>query len=66
MSKEENGTPKKKLGRPTKDHRIAINMRIPSKLLEKLRAEAANKDRSATSIVVELLQQRYNPDDPKK
>ncbi|MEL7162725.1 MAG: hypothetical protein AAFN92_18345 [Bacteroidota bacterium] len=65
MSKEENGTPKKKLGRPTKDPRIAINMRIPSKLLEKLRYEAAEKDRSATSIIVELLQQRYNPDKPK-
>jgi predicted DNA binding CopG/RHH family protein len=62
MSKEEKGTPKKKLGRPTKDHRIAVNMRLPSKLLEKLRDEAANKDRSATSIIVELLQTRYNPD----
>lgn len=62
MSKEENGIPKKKLGRPTKDHRIAVNMRLPSKLLEQLRIEAANKDRSVTSIVVELLQQRYNSD----
>ena len=62
MSKENNGAPKKKLGRPTKDHRIAVNMRLPSKLLEKLRDEATRKDRSATSIIVELLQARYNPD----
>lgn len=61
MSNKENGTPKKKLGRPTKDHRIAVNMRLPSKLLQKLRVEAAEKDRSVTSIVVELLQNRYNP-----
>lgn len=62
MSKKESDTPKKKLGRPTKDPRIAVNMRIPSKLLEKLRIEAIEKDRSATSIIVELLQARYNPD----
>ena len=62
MSNQENGTPKKKMGRPTKDHRIAVNMRLPSKLLAKLREEAAAKDRSVTSIVVELLQGRYNPD----
>ena len=63
MSKQENGTPKKKMGRPTKDHRVAVNMRLPSKLLAKLREEADAKDRSVTSIVVELLQGRYNPDD---
>lgn len=61
MSKDENGAPKKKLGRPTKDPRIAVNMRLPSKLLEKLRSEAAETDRSATSIVVELLRKRYHP-----
>jgi predicted HicB family RNase H-like nuclease len=66
MSKENNGTPKKKLGRPTKDHRVAVNMRLPSKLLHSLRVEAARKDRSVTSIVVELLQDRYNPDDDAK
>lgn len=66
MSKEENSTPKKKPGRPTKDHRIAINMRLPSKLLEKLRYEAIERDRSATSIIVELLQDRYNPDKNSK
>lgn len=65
MSKQENGTPKKRMGRPTKDHRIAVNMRLPSKLLAKLREEAANKDRSVTSIIVELLQERYNPDDKR-
>jgi hypothetical protein len=65
MSNKENGTPKKKLGRPTKDHRIAVNMRLPSKLLANLRLEAADKDRSVTSIIVELLQERYNPDDAK-
>ncbi|WP_020569729.1 Arc family DNA-binding protein [Neolewinella persica] len=64
MSKEDKTSSKKKLGRPTKDHRIAVNMRLPSKLLEKLRVEAAEKDRSVTSIIVELLQQRYNPDGP--
>lgn len=61
MSNKENGTPNKKLGRPTKDHRIPVNMRLPSKLLQNLRVEAAEKDRSVTSIVVELLQDRYNP-----
>jgi len=60
MSKQENEVPKKKLGRPTKDRRISVNMRLPSKLLEKLRVEAIEKDRSATSIIVELLQERYN------
>lgn len=62
MSNKENDAPKKKLGRPTKDPRIAVNMRLPSKLLEKLRAEAAEQDRSATSIVVELLRGRYYPE----
>lgn len=64
MPTEENGTPKKKLGRPTKDHRISVNMRLPSKLLDKLRVEAAENDRSATSIIVELLQRRYKNEDP--
>lgn len=61
MSNKENGTPKKKLGRPTKDHRIAVNMRLPSKLLEKLRDEAAENDRSVTSIIVEMTRNRYKP-----
>lgn len=63
MSDKENGTPKKKLGRPTKDQRIAVNMRLPSKLLEKLRIEAAEKNRSVTSIIVELLHDRYGSSD---
>lgn len=63
MSNKENGTPKKKLGRPTKDHRIAVNMRLPSKLLEKLRDEAAENDRSVTSIIVEMTRNRYHPAD---
>jgi len=61
MSNKENGTPKKKLGRPTKDHRVAVNMRLPSKLLEKLRDEAAENDRSVTSIIVEMTRNRYKP-----
>jgi hypothetical protein len=63
MSNKENGTPKKKPGRPTKDHRIAVNMRLPSKLLEKLRDEAAENDRSVTSIIVEMTRNRYKPTD---
>lgn len=63
MSNKENGTPKKKLGRPTKDPRIAVNMRLPSKLLEKLRVEAAEKNRSVTSIIVELVHDRYGSSD---
>ena len=63
MSKKENDAPKKKLGRPTKDQRIAVNMRLPSKLLEKLRVEAAEKNRSVTSIIVELVHDRYNSPD---
>jgi len=63
MSNKENGTPKKKLGRPTKDHRIAVNMRLPSKLLEKLRVEATENDRSVTSIIVEMTRNRYKPTD---
>jgi hypothetical protein len=62
MSKEKNGSPKKKLGRPTKDPRIAVNMRLPSRILELLRNEAIESDRSATSIVVELLRERYADD----
>ena len=62
MSKPENSAPKKKSGRPTKDPRIAVNMRLPSRLLAKLREEADNSDRSATSIVVELLRKRYETD----
>lgn len=63
MSNKENGTPKKRMGRPTKDHRVPVNMRLPSKLLTKLRKEADQTDRSATSIIVELLRNRYNPND---
>ncbi|WP_175489357.1 Arc family DNA-binding protein [Neolewinella agarilytica] len=63
MSNKENETSKKKLGRPTKDPRIAVNMRLPSKLLEKLRIEAAEKNRSVTSIIVELVHDRYGSSD---
>lgn len=66
MAKQHSDTPKKKLGRPTKDPRIPINMRIPSKLLHQLRVEAAANDRSAASIVVELLRNRYKSDDAFK
>ncbi|TXF89264.1 hypothetical protein FUA23_10965 [Neolewinella aurantiaca] len=62
MSKEKNGTPRKKLSKPIKDPRIAVNMRLPSKILELLRYEAIESDRSATSIVVELLRKRYEDD----
>ena len=53
----------KKLGRPTKDPRVPVNMRLPGTLLRKLREEAAKKDRSVTSIVVELLHGRYGSEE---
>jgi hypothetical protein len=38
-----------------KDDRQAINMRLPIHLLDALRADAKVNDRSATSIIIELL-----------
>jgi len=62
MSKDQNKTPKKR-GRPTKDPRIPVNIRIPSRLLAALKEDAARNDRSAASIIVEFLHQRYPQDE---
>ena len=63
MSKQKNGSSPNDSERPTKDRRVSVNMRLPSKLLAELRNEAAETDRSVTSIVVEVLRDRYKPDD---
>lgn len=51
--------PGKYLPTENKKERIPVNMRLPRYLLEELRIEATATDRSATSIIVELLRERY-------
>ena len=35
--------------------RVAVNMRLPTDLLNDLRAEAEKQDRSVTSIIIEAI-----------